>query len=176
MNPGIVPQYKKFSEQGYYILNDNLLMSFSHFDGLTERQLSIDLLVDNHFRLALYYGSFRLGMNYNKGGGGFHFEQTMEEPPPEILSFIKTIREQKDFTLKDHYSVDDYVVEDMPGQLYLFNFPSGTKAVNISGMMPLKEEHFKTPLEKKFLTFHLFVKEWTNKIFENYISGYRPGT
>lgn len=169
-----VPRHKRFDEKGYFILDESYFMSYSHHDGFTERLLSIDLLIDKNFELNLFHQCFKLGSHYAKSDDDFHFKKTVNEIPYEIFSFLENIMTPDAIDLKDNYDFEGFQMDDIPSQLYLFNSSAKTKAISINGLLPLTGEFFTTDIEKKFLKFHIFIKEWTNKIYETYISDYSP--
>lgn len=172
MKSNFVPGYKKIDDKGCFILDDDYMMSFSHDDGFSGRLSGVDLLINNKFVLNIFHRCFKLGNHYGKTWDDFHFKQTVTEIPCEILIFLEKIISDDTACLKDYYGLGGISMDDNPSQLYLFNNNSKTKAVYINGMFPLTDDMFNTDIEKAFFKFHVFITEWTNEIYENYVGNY----
>jgi hypothetical protein len=167
-----VPIYKRFDENGYFVLDDGYIMSYSHRDGFSERLLSIDVLIDQNFELTMYHQCFKLGNEYQKTERDFQFKLTVKKNPLEVSLFLEKIIFKEDIILKNYYGFDGVSMDDNPEQLYLFAGNKKTKSISINGLIPLTEEFFSTSSEKEFLKFHVFIKNWTNSIYDKYVQNY----
>lgn len=171
MKHDFLPRHKSLNESGLKLLDD-YIMAYSHFDGFTARLLGIDLLIDKNFKLTVFHHSFMLGSQHRKSEDDFYFIKKVEPIPDVLFSFLERIIENDVSQLNKQYDFEGISMDDNPSQLYLFNTDSGTKSVHINGLLPLTEEIFRTKIERDFLKLHLFIKEWTGQMYEDYVANY----
>lgn len=167
MKYDFVPNHKYRDEKGHLVLSDDYIMSYNYHDGFTSRLLSIDLLIDKNFELSIFHDCIELGNLYCMDG--FQFKQIVHEIPLEIFSFLEKLISSEVLSLKDSYDLEEISVDDVSNHLYLFNNDSKTKTIFINGALPLTDEVFTTEIEREFLNFHIFIEDWTNNIYNDYI-------
>ena len=77
----------KLNNSGFYVLNENHIMAFSHSDGFSERLLNVDLFISKSYKLEVYLNCYKKGNDY----GNFKYENVTNEIPTKIRKFLEEV-------------------------------------------------------------------------------------
>ncbi|MTH14000.1 hypothetical protein [Flavobacterium sp. LC2016-01] len=155
MNFEVLNIRKIDSSTGNFKLNEDYILSYDHFDGWSERLLSLGIYIDIIFecKVRLHFRD----KNMEK------FEKQFEcEIPAEIKSIILEIQKIDNFALKHYYA--DIFLEDQANQDYVINHLGKSHNIRIGNL--LKKPKSENSSEKSFFVLIDLFTKWREDIYQ----------
>lgn len=165
-----VPDYAKYDSDGKLLLNEAYILAYQYMDGFCSRLLNVDLLIDTDLEVQVFHSSLMLGAYLDIDGNNFY--ELYKNIPLEIIPFLEKIIDGVDLELKPSYGLVN--MDDISLGYYLFNIGSQTIRIDVGYISPSAEVDFKTELEQEFYKFHLFITNWTEGMYRQYVEKYEP--
>lgn len=155
MNFEVLNIRKIDSSTGNFKLHEDYIVSYDHFDGWSERLLSLGIYIDIIFecKVRLHF--------HNKNMG--KFEKQFEcEIPFEIKNIILEIQKLDHLELNHYYS--DIFMEDQGKEDFVINHLGNSHNIRIGNLF--KKPQPKNPSEKLFFDLIELFEKWREEIYQ----------
>lgn len=155
---------RKFDEdKGIIILTPDYIFSFDTSDGLGERLLGAELLVDHDFNYIFHMKAFRHG-KITKNTSDTYTEEG--KVPEAIFNYLEKLMDSDYQSLKQIYEYVTFSMTDTGSQTFLMNW---TKPLYISITEGLPQEFFVSESEQLLFNFNQYLKKWVEEKYRNWL-------
>jgi len=163
MNFEILNIRKIDSSTGNFKLHEDYILSYDHFDGWSERLLSLGIYIDIIFECKVRVHFHDKNME--------KFEKQFEcEIPPEIKNIILKILELDHAVLKHYYA--NMFLEDETRQNYVINHSGKSHNITIGNLF--KKPQPENSSEKLFFDLIELFEKWREEIYQQCLNELTP--